>query len=330
MITYNHAPYIAQAIEGVLQQETDFPFELVIGEDCSTDETRGIVFDYQKKYPDIIRVISSDMNVGARKNALRTAKACHGKYIALCEGDDYWTDPNKLQKQVDFLENNQDYVVCFHWAGWLDQERGKIMNWKYGPPVVKSYYTVDDLLEHNNFIPTCSTVFRNKMFDEFPDWYYRLEIGDFPLHILNAQHGKIGFLDETMAVYRRHKGGMYGGKTETENIQISLRVYHIIGSNLDFDRRFSFRTGVSKLYADLCKAYKEEGKHAKAMRAGLKSMVIAPRNRKKNALVCVLSILFPFSYQLYRLARRSLAVIKNEGVRAFLVKAKCRIFRKSM
>ena len=109
MITYNHEPYIAQAIDGVLMQETDFPIELIIGEDCSTDRTREIVLEYQKKHPDIIRVITSDKNVGMHKNAHRTEKACRGKYIAFCEGDDYWIDPLKLQHHVEFLKKNQDY-----------------------------------------------------------------------------------------------------------------------------------------------------------------------------------------------------------------------------
>ena len=109
MITYNHEPYIAQAIEGVLIQDTDFPIELVIGEDCSTDRTREIVLDYQKHYPKIIRLITSEKNVGAKENGYRTEQACRGKYIAFCEGDDYWHQPLKLQKQVDFLESNPDY-----------------------------------------------------------------------------------------------------------------------------------------------------------------------------------------------------------------------------
>jgi len=113
MITYNHAPYIAQAIEGVLNQKINFPIELVIGEDCSTDGTREIVFDYQKKYPDIIRVITSDKNVGMRKNGYRTTKACRGKYIAFCEGDDYWHNPNKLQRQINFLESHSDCGMVF-------------------------------------------------------------------------------------------------------------------------------------------------------------------------------------------------------------------------
>lgn len=111
MITYNHAPYIAKAIEGVLMQETDFPFELVIGEDCSTDGTREIVFDYQKRFPDIIRVVTSEANVGMHANGRRVEAACRGRYIAFCEGDDYWIHPKKLARQVSLLESEPGMVL---------------------------------------------------------------------------------------------------------------------------------------------------------------------------------------------------------------------------
>lgn len=113
MVTYNHVPYIAQAIEGVLQQETAFPFELVIGEDCSVDGTREIVSEYHKKHPDVIRVITSDENIGGLRNFLRTVNACQGKYLAFCEGDDYWHHPYKLQKQADYLENHQECGLVY-------------------------------------------------------------------------------------------------------------------------------------------------------------------------------------------------------------------------
>src|SRR5512137_2891725 len=103
MLTYNHAPYIAQAIEGVLRQKTNFAFELVIGEDCSTDGTREIVLAYAAEFPRVIRVITSERNVGSTKNSWRTFRACVGKYIAWCEGDDYWHDMGKLQLQFDYL-----------------------------------------------------------------------------------------------------------------------------------------------------------------------------------------------------------------------------------
>lgn len=108
MITYNHRPYVANAIEGVLRQQSSYPFELVIGEDCSTDGTRDIVLHYQKEYPTHVRVITSDSNVGMVRNGFRTEWACRGKYIAWCEGDDYWHHPLKLQKQVDYLESHPE------------------------------------------------------------------------------------------------------------------------------------------------------------------------------------------------------------------------------
>ena len=113
MITYNHAPYIARAIEGVLQQKTNFPFELVIGEDCSTDGTREIVFEYQRKYPKLIRVVASEKNLGAAANSRQTTKVCRGKYLAFCEGDDFWHDPSKLQKQVDYLESHPECGLVY-------------------------------------------------------------------------------------------------------------------------------------------------------------------------------------------------------------------------
>jgi glycosyltransferase involved in cell wall biosynthesis len=113
MITYNHEPYIRKAIECVLSQKTHFPFELVIGEDCSTDGTREIVFDYARRFPDIIRVIASDQNAGMKNNFVRTNHACRGKYIAYCEGDDHWHHPEKLQRQADFLESHSEYGLVY-------------------------------------------------------------------------------------------------------------------------------------------------------------------------------------------------------------------------
>ena len=113
-ITYNHALFIEKCIQGVLAQEVDFPMEYIIADDCSTDGTRAICEEYARNYPDIIRLVSSSANVGAVENEQRAFLAAKGKYIATCEGDDYWTDPLKLQKQVDFLESHPEYSVCFH------------------------------------------------------------------------------------------------------------------------------------------------------------------------------------------------------------------------
>lgn len=113
MITYNHEKYVAQAIEGVIAQKTDYPMELVIGDDCSTDNTQAIIESYRLRYPDLIKPLYRDKNVGSNANYWHTFSRCNGKYVALCEGDDYWTHPLKLQMQVDFLESHAEYGLVY-------------------------------------------------------------------------------------------------------------------------------------------------------------------------------------------------------------------------
>lgn len=206
MITYNHAEFISQAVEGILKQETDFLIEFVIGEDCSTDQTREICLKYEQEYPEIVRVLPRTVNLGAASNFIDALSNCKGKYIALCEGDDYWTDPLKLQKQINFLEANPDFAICFHRVNVKyedDDEKSYLSN-----PDQKEITTFEDLAA-GNYIHTPSCVFRNSLFGEFPEWYKDSPVGDYPLHLLNAEHGKIKFFEDVMAVYRVHKGGVW-------------------------------------------------------------------------------------------------------------------------
>lgn len=204
--TYQHGKYIKQCIEGVLSQKTNFPFEFIIGEDFSTDGTREIVLEYAKKYPDIIRVITADYNVGVKANGFRCIRAIRGKYIALCEGDDFWTDPNKLQKQVDFLENNKDYILSFHPVKVLF-ENSEEKDYIFPRSSDKSKFNLEELLKEN-YIQTNSVVYRNQNNSEvnFP---IDIAPGDWFSHLYYAQFGKIGFINEVMAVYRRHSGGIW-------------------------------------------------------------------------------------------------------------------------
>ena len=172
MITYNHAPFIAQAIDCVLQQKTNFPFELVIGEDCSTDGTRDIVFEYQKKYPEIIRVITSDENVGMKANGIRTGKACRGKYIAFCEGDDYWHHPEKLQRQIDYLESHPEcglvyssYDVYHPSSQKMIKDFIKYHNWEM-PKTPSIYDFLEGKFELGLGILTCTIMVRRNLLEQ--------------------------------------------------------------------------------------------------------------------------------------------------------------------
>lgn len=202
MITYNHEMYIAEAIEGVIMQKTNFSFELVIGEDCSTDNTRAICIEYQKKYPDIIRLRLPEKNQGMMLNWINNIESGQGKYIALCDGDDYWTDPYKLQKQVDFMEENGDFALCSHSVYTLMCEQ-----LDENIEMERDVLITEDIILKDWGLLTASIFFRKEA-HKTPDWYYTVKNGDFALQLIVSLSGKIKFLPEYMAVYRQHLGGM--------------------------------------------------------------------------------------------------------------------------
>ncbi|MEO8405358.1 MAG: glycosyltransferase [Chitinophagaceae bacterium] len=227
MITYNHEHFIAQSLDSILKQKTNFPFNIIIGEDFSTDNTRQICLDYEKKFPDKIKVLKRDKNVGMMPNLIEVFSHCTDKYIAFCEGDDYWIDPLKLQKQVDFLEKNTDYAICCHDYWFMKGNK------KYN---TKKEQTPEDsdltyLLRKGNYIGTLTVVYRNH-----PDFYKHMQqfvmapFGDYVMHTGAAMHGKIKYMDEKMAVYRVHGGGMWS-TTSTEkgvlkNLALLEMIYH--------------------------------------------------------------------------------------------------------
>ena len=208
-LAYNHEAYIEKAIESWLMQKTNFRFEAVIGEDNSTDGTRDIVFRYAEKYPDIIKVITSEKNVGMRANSIRTRKACSGKYMAFCEGDDYWTDPTKLQQQVDFLEANPDFSICFHDAIVLWDDKSEKPDY-FVPEDQKEVSTTEDVIG-GWFIPTASMMLRRDYQVNLPDWFSNIYNGDWAIQMILSTKGKIKYIDELMSVYRKNEGGMAGG-----------------------------------------------------------------------------------------------------------------------
>jgi len=211
MLAYNHGPFIQQALEGILQQQCSFAYEIVAGDDCSTDDTRKTLLAYADKYPGKIKLLLHNPNIGAMNNQLAVMKACKGKYMAICEGDDYWTDTHKLQKQVDFLEQHPDFAITFHRVSIKHESTPNSFTVTKAPDVEEEY-TINDLASRN-FIHTVSVLFRNNLFAELPVWYKESPVGDYPLHMLNAQYGKIKYFPEVMAIYREHSGGSWSPLT---------------------------------------------------------------------------------------------------------------------
>jgi len=195
MITYNHENFISEAIEGVLMQKTNFPIELVIGEDCSNDNTRKICQHYAEKYQNTIRLLPSERNLGMMPNFIRTLKECNWKYIALCEGDDYWTDPYKLQKQVDFLEANPKMSAVVHPSKIINVLKKIESTTERNLPVKLKY---QHILSSRKF-HTNSVVLKNEIMQNFITGVYS---GDRAMYFLCMANGPIGFINEIMSVYR--------------------------------------------------------------------------------------------------------------------------------
>lgn len=247
IVTYQHVDYIAQCLDNVLCQVTNFPFEIVIGEDASTDGTRAIVFDYADRYPEKIRVITADMNVGVKANGQRVRSACRGKYIALLEGDDYWTDPLKLQKQVDFLEANPDYSLCYHDFTMLDAITGATL------PSPLSIYDKRDADEWtlktcDIWIQTLTICHRNVLNEMEPEHVHVLNGDNFWISMLGG-FGKGKWLGDIIkpGVYRQHPGGIWTGLDEASRIAAQMHSYFWIG-------RYHLRKG----NIDVAKRWKEK------------------------------------------------------------------------
>jgi glycosyltransferase involved in cell wall biosynthesis len=211
MITFNHEKFIREALDSVLMQETNFPYEIVIGEDKSSDRTREIVCEYQRRHSNKIRLRLSRKNLYSQKlkPGLGVLNACRGKYIAMLEGDDYWTDPLKLQKQVDLLDAHQEYVGCFCVGRQFEDGKAEVQ--VFHIPQCKSAFDIDFLrLLNGNPCLTASVVFRKATL-KMPSWFVKLPFGDLGLYLLLAYpDGKFRCLPDVMAAYRIHAGSSHG------------------------------------------------------------------------------------------------------------------------
>lgn len=226
-VTYNHERYIVQAIESFLKQQTNFEYEIIIGEDCSTDRTREIVRKLKKIFPTIIKVITSENNVGAKQNFTRIQKVAKGKYIALCEGDDYWIDPFKLQKQVDFMESHSEYIMCGHSVYVRDAEKNKIIEVGFENITNEAEGEVgfQELVKGEPF-HTSSFVVRTELLgnSEWFTFYSKCSVGDYPMCLYAITKGKIYRFKEKMGVHNKNVEGSWT-KKNTKSFENINRLY---------------------------------------------------------------------------------------------------------
>lgn len=243
--TYNHGKFIIQMLEGALMQVTDFDFEIVIGDDASCDDNALIINDFANKFPDKIRAFLHPKNLGptepkelgGKNNVGFLFSQCNSDYIALCEGDDYWTDPLKLQKLVDFLENNIDYALCHHQLDVIYQDNSSIHG--FNPENQRNISNLEDLLKDESwFLGTASTIFRNVFKQGMPDWWWKSASGDLGIFIEVAKHGKIKYFPESMGCYRKHSGGMTNIHTPQNQFFMKNRMEMFENLNSYFDLEY--------------------------------------------------------------------------------------------
>lgn len=222
-IVYNHEKYIREALEGFIKQQTDFSFEVIVHDDASTDKTVEIIKEYELKYPEIIKPIFQKENQYSKGENIEVAfmlPVTHGKYIALCEGDDYWTDSRKLQKQYDYMEDHPECSLVAHRALTLNMNNGKFCDYtNYQFPDNK--LTAEQIIENQTFFPTASMFFRKKYYENNRDFILSIRNFDYVAKILLATEGDTYVFPEIMSVYRKGTDGSW-----TERINNNSKKYY--------------------------------------------------------------------------------------------------------
>lgn len=241
LMTYNHEKYIREAMDSVFAQQTNFPFEVVVGDDFSTDRNMELIRSYKSTERITVRILERQRGdaydlmrkeKGRLYNFGNIVENCTGKYIALLDGDDYWIDPLKLQKQVDFMEAHPGCSISFHRAYSL------IGGERKPHPVPESptgFYTFEDLFGPFNFLTTASVMYRND-FKKMPDWFYELPYGDMGLYYMLLQRGTMACLPEFMSIYRVHTGGIWSGRKKWDLYSDEFRFYEILYPMLKGDQ----------------------------------------------------------------------------------------------
>lgn len=237
--TYNHEKYIAQALDSFLMQKTNFKFKVFVGEDCGPDHTKDIIMEYARRYPDIIIPFIREKNLGATKNTIDMTEKATSPYIAFCEGDDYWTDEYKLQKQFDYMEAHPEFTFSFartevvgdmgaFASFYKPNDEGKYIL----PDCENSYvfkqepYTAFDFIEH--FPEHTSTYFFRWNYNiVFPDWFYQGIVGDVPLRLIQMGDGKAGYIPDVVSVYRRNETGSFSKFIDKDEQFVKTRLEYV-------------------------------------------------------------------------------------------------------
>ena len=287
VLTYNHEKFIRKTLDSILSQQVNFKFEVLVGDDASPDATAEIVKEYYAKYPGIIVPMLHEKNLGGfgKNNTLATLAVARGKYIAPMDGDDYWTSDQKLQKMVDFLDQSQDFVACFHNAEIIfddDSHPNQFVN----SADQKEIITVEDFIGEEEiwFIATSAILFRNGVITHYPQWFHESKSGDIPRYILLGKSGmKFKYMNEVMSVYRKNRhGGMSftDGYKDADFLENRIGMYRGIDQELNYKFRTILNKNIARYYRMMLDSKQFTGKYFKQMPVAIKYLFLAKPNKE--------------------------------------------------
>jgi glycosyltransferase involved in cell wall biosynthesis len=287
MVTYNHEAYISQSIDSVLSQSGELELEIVVGEDCSTDRTREIVSAYARRYPAVVRPLFRDANVGGAINFRDTFDECRGKYLAILDGDDYFSDPGKLVSQVGLMESSPGMAMSYHpvevkgeanaTGDGRTTQRHHRREGRHPPEGHRPIGSIDELLARRHLeFQACAVVLNRDMIGCFPEWITKAPQGDWPLFVQMASLGSIGFINRTMAVYRMHGGGTWSAIDQVRRVERAIEANRIISDHIPDRYRSLMDRRISWNYAELSIALSARGDRTTAREYIRKCLALNP------------------------------------------------------
>ncbi|HEY7530696.1 MAG TPA: glycosyltransferase [Gemmatimonadota bacterium] len=262
LTTFEHEAFVAQAIESVLAQETNFPFELVVLEDCSRDRTREIVGAYQNRHPARMRVVLADRNRNDNANFMQAYRESAATYVAMLDGDDFWTSPHKLQRQVDHLEAHPECAICFHNVVVVNAD-GASIGETTNAPDERPLWGLEDLLRRNP-IAGCSAVLRRGAGGGLPAWLRAVRFTDWALYVLHARGGTAAYLDEVLGAYRVHAGGMWSWLDKEAQAEQVVTFLERLNADLGFAYDSVLRPEIARRALRLADLYARRGDRRRA------------------------------------------------------------------
>jgi glycosyltransferase involved in cell wall biosynthesis len=292
MTTFNVEAWVGKALDSVLSQKVSFPIEIVVSDDCSKDGTLSIIRAYERTYPSLIRVIAHPENIGMQRNYFNAFQQSRGKYIAWLDSDDYWTDHQKLQLQIEEMEKDPIIAMCGHYVRWVARGSNNEVKRERYPEVAPGRHGLSSVLERN-FMPSPSIVFRNGLQRQLPGWYFDVApLADWPLHVIAALNGDILLLDRVMADYTLNITGTFWGKGQLFWYQEDLIFYEKASTLVPREFQRQIQTEKARRYRSIAHELRKQGDFAGARRAALEEFLLpAPALATLNSAKALLGAL---------------------------------------